>query len=466
MAPQYRVKPVLEVRTDRILIGAPGSEDDRILLGGLAESVRGKAPTIWLSTSKEQVVATVGKRGSGKSFTLGVLVEGLASAEATTTFTNQTRRRALVLFDPLDVYWTTRYPVSESSSGEALRHYQLAKSAGFDGAKFAVEAWMPGAGFRQDVDPDWFKTLEMPIPLLGLDEWGLLLGVDILGDPQGQAFSESLRLVREGWVEDGQQVPGIVAFGFDDLLRALQSPGMDTTFHRETLRALRQRLQGLRDSGLFSPTGTPIEALATAGSASVILLGRLPEAYRVAVVAVVTRMLIQARTRTSFAEKRLALDPTLSDAERTDLQAIVDSGVPRTVVGLDEAQAFLAPDSPSMARNLFIRLVKEGRNLGLSTILATQQPSALDRRVLSQVETFIAHQLVTAADIRAVYDNLKTDVPESIAYGNAELDFGGLLRQLPPGQCVLSAADIDSRPRRTLIVNVRPRATVHGGIEL
>jgi hypothetical protein len=466
MAPQYRVKPAIEVRKDRILIGASGSDDDRLLLGSLAESVRGKVPAIWLSTSKEQVVATVGKRGSGKSFTLGVLVEGLVATKSETSFSNQTRRRALLLFDPLDVYWTTRYPVSQSASGEALRHYQLAKAAGLDGGEFTVDAWIPGSGFRQDVDPSWFRTLELPIPLLGLDEWSLLLGVDMLGDPQGQACAEVLRLVREGWLQDGQQVPAATTFGFDDLLAALQAPGMDTTFHRETLRALRQRLQGLRDSGLFSAKGTPIEDLAKAGAASVILLGRLPEAYRVAIVAVLTRMLIEARTRTSFAEKRLALDPTLSESERSDLMTIVSSGVPRTVVGLDEAQAFLAPDSPSMARSLFIRLVKEGRNLGLSTILATQQPSALDRRVLSQVETFIAHQLVTAADIRAVHDNLKTDLPEAISYGNADLDFGGLLRQLPPGQCVLSAADLDARPRRTLIVNVRPRATVHGGIEL
>ena len=48
--------------------------------------------------------------------------------------------------------------------------------------------------------------------------------------------------------------------------------------------------------------------------------------------------------------------------------------------------------------------------MGLSAVVATQQPSALDQRVLSQVETFVAHQLVTEADIRAVRENFEVRV--------------------------------------------------------
>jgi DNA helicase HerA-like ATPase len=126
----------------------------------------------------------------------------------------------------------------------------------------------------------------------------------------------------------------------------------------------------------------------------------------------------------------------------------------------------LAPGADNPARNLFIKLVKEGRNMGLSAVLATQQPSALDQRVLSQVETFIAHQLVTDPDIRAVRENLKSELPDSIQFGARELDFANLLRQITPGVCVVSAADMNTAVRRASIVHVRPRATIHGGIEL
>jgi DNA helicase HerA-like ATPase len=119
-----------------------------------------------------------------------------------------------------------------------------------------------------------------------------------------------------------------------------------------------------------------------------------------------------------------------------------------------------------VARDVFVRLVKEGRNIGLSAVLATQQPSAIDQRVLSQVETFMAHQLVTEPDIQAVRANLKASLPEGIEYGSRELDIASLLRMLPPGQCLVSAADMNTNVRRSFVMSVRPRATVHGGIEL
>jgi hypothetical protein len=177
-------------------------------------------------------------------------------------------------------------------------------------------------------------------------------------------------------------------------------------------------------------------------------------------------MLIDQRSAAAFAEKRLALDPELTEEVEATLQGAVSGGVPRTIVILDEAQSFLSPGEVNPARALFVRLVKEGRNMGLSAVIATQQPSAIDLRVLSQVETFVAHQLVTEPDIRAVRENLKSSLPDRIQFGSQVLDFPSLLRQLPPGISLISAADINTVVRRSIVVAVRPRATVHGGIEL
>ena len=104
--------------------------------------------------------------------------------------------------------------------------------------------------------------------------------------------------------------------------------------------------------------------------------------------------------------------------------------------------------------------------MGLSAVLATQQPSALDSRILSQVETFLSHQLVTEPDIRAIRENLKSSLPTSIQFGAQQMDEGELMRQLAPGVCLISAADMNTSVRRSIVVSVRPRATVHGGIEL
>lgn len=467
-SPVWKIKPPLEAPGAGVWIG-PGasSAKDGLWLGTLAELGPAKLPQVWLSTAKEQVVAVVGKRGSGKSFTLGVIAEGLALPTSAPHVSKQTRARATLLFDPLDVYWTTKFGVQSSTNEEANRHFEMAEAANLAGLSFNVEAWVPGTSNRRTGDPDWFRTLQLPVPLLGLEEWEILLGVNVLTEPMGQALADSLHLVAvAGYTKRGTSVSPMQAFDLDNLIDAVLSDDLNPTYHPETLRALRQRLNSLKGTGLFSSSGTPIPTLLASGRLTVVLLGRLPQSYRSAVVAVVTRMLVDIRGRVAFAEKRLALDPTLTDLDRKDLQGIVDSGVPRTIVALDEAQTFLAPNNAGPAREVFVRLVKEGRNIGLSAVLATQQPSAVDQRVLSQVETFISHQLVTDADIRAVRDNLKSGLPEGIEFGKQELDFPGLLRTLAPGQCLVSSADINTKVRRSLLINVRPRATVHGGIEL
>jgi hypothetical protein len=463
---QYRVKPAIDATRTGVWLGSGKSGGDGIWLGTLAEAVAGKQPQVWLATDKEQVVAVVGKRGSGKSFTLGVLIEGLVGG-VHSPLAEQESARAVLVFDPLDIYWTTRFPVGPSDNEEAQRHFQLARSAGLPVLDYDVEAWIPGSGTRRPIDPAWFRTLQLSVPAMGLEEWELILDVNIMSEPMGQAFADVRLLVSEqGYRIRGEEHPASAAFDIDTLVHALGSDELGGTYHQESLRAVRQRLTALAGTGLFSATGTAIADLLAPGRACVILLGRLPHSYRSAVVAVLTRMLIDQRASAAFAEKRLALDPDLQGDERTRVQNAATQGIPRTVVVLDEAQAFLAPGRQSPARDLFVRLVKEGRNMGLSAVLATQQPSALDTRVLSQVETFVAHQLVTEPDIRAVRDNLKSPLPDSVAFGAHQLDTGALLRQLTAGTCLVSAADMNTTIRRSILIAVRPRATVHGGIEL
>jgi hypothetical protein len=424
-------------------------------------------PPVWLSTAKEQVIAVVGKRGSGKSFTLGVIAEGLALSAPVGHVAKQPRPRAVLLFDPLEVYWTTRFPVQSSDNAEATRHYDLAEASRLTDLAFNVDAWVPGAANRRGADPSWFQTLQLPVPRLGLDEWELLLGVNVLNEPMGQALVDAIALVSTtGYRRSGVPISPRTAYDLTNVADAVQSDDLVGTYHAETLRALRQRVTSLAGTDLFTSSGTPIGTLLSPGRLTVVLLGRLPQSYRSAVVGVLVKMLLEDRGRVSFAEKRLALDPTITDDERASLTADVSSGAPRTVVALDEAQTFLAPGTQSSTRDLFVRLVKEGRNSGLSVVMATQQPSAIDPRVLSQVETFIAHQLVTEADIRAVRDNLKSSLPDAIEFGKQSMDTAGLLRTLAPGQCLISSADMNTNTRRSLVTSIRPRATVHGGIEL
>src|SRR5438552_13845274 len=98
---QWRVSPELDKPKAGVWLGA-GGEGDGVWLGSLAETGTGARPKVWLATGKEQVIAVVGKRGSGKSFTLGVIAEGLA-ANGETALSRHDQPRAVLLLDPLDV---------------------------------------------------------------------------------------------------------------------------------------------------------------------------------------------------------------------------------------------------------------------------------------------------------------------------------------------------------------------------
>src|SRR5580765_6745752 len=95
--PVYKVQPPIGRGAKSVTIGGKGSYS-RTLLGRLAEL--GPQREVWLDLDQEHVVAIVGKRGSGKTHTLGVVVEGLAVAATS----NGARAHAVVVFDTLNLF--------------------------------------------------------------------------------------------------------------------------------------------------------------------------------------------------------------------------------------------------------------------------------------------------------------------------------------------------------------------------
>ena len=149
----------------------------------------------------------------------------------------------------------------------------------------------------------------------------------------------------------------------------------------------------------------------------------------------------------------------LSQSDRDDLEAQAASYAPRCWIAADEAQNFLPSERATNSTQTLVRLVREGRNYGLSFALTTQQPAAIDMRIMAQVDTLIAHKLTVQADVDYVKRNLKGALPDEVVYNNQVLGFDALLRSLDPGQALVSSTDAD----RAVVVDIRPRVSVHGG---
>ena len=97
---------------------------------------------------------------------------------------------------------------------------------------------------------------------MGIEEWELLLGVNIMSEPMGQAFVDALALVRvNGYHKRGEEIDPVSAFDLPNLVDAVHSDELESSYHAESLRALRQRLSALSTTGLFSSTGTRISEL-------------------------------------------------------------------------------------------------------------------------------------------------------------------------------------------------------------
>src|SRR5438477_11115189 len=73
-----------------------------VYLGRLSEA--GPLTDVRFDTAQAHVVGLFGKRGSGKSYTLGTLLEGLCTREQQTTIAQNGRGAAVLLFDTLGIF--------------------------------------------------------------------------------------------------------------------------------------------------------------------------------------------------------------------------------------------------------------------------------------------------------------------------------------------------------------------------
>ena len=117
-------------------------------------------------------------------------------------------------------------------------------------------------------------------------------------------------------------------------------------------------------------------------------------------------------------------------------------------------------DQVSPARDALIEYVKRGRDAGLSLVLATQQPSALDDRILSQVNLTFSHRLSFQSDINAAVNRIPTKSIKAMTFkGTNFTDFSDMIRVLDVGQSFLG----DQGSSRAVLIQIRPRVTAHGG---
>lgn len=475
----FAVKP--ELSLDRgpghsLIMGqnVPEAEIEAIYLGKQAET---PYRNIWLDTRGAHVVYVMGKRRSGKSYTLGVLAEGMGALGWVRQGSFQ---QGILILDSMNVYLTMPFGVESTLSADSaavkeLRRWKL------EPEQIAMNLFRP----RGTATPTGVTSAEITLRPsdLGSDEWCGLFEADPFADPLGHLITEVYaKTAIDGYVDSqtGQSIPANSNFTLENLLRTLErDPDMDR-YHRDTRESLRRRLDAVRRLPIFSDTGLDIRQLLKPRQISILLLRDLDQQMRSVLVALIIKRMMQLRgiaeqeermvpIHLARAQKLESHDPDAASRERQLADECIgkaEQGIPRSWIIIDEAHNYIPARGAVPSRKPLKRYVDEGRNLGLSIVAATQQPSGLDPSIQRNADILLIHALSHHDDIQAAQGMINTAIPSEVIIDAREKlqgshAFETLVRKLPQGYAVAST----DRANRLFPLRVRPRVTIHGGTD-
>jgi hypothetical protein len=412
--------------------------DKLLYLGKILENTAGKnylSADAWLDVTFPHVVYITGTRGSGKSFDLGILLEGISQLREPSAIQNGVTPICSIVIDTQSQFWTLNYPpnpgVPENKAQlEELKRWNIKPNALQNCRLFLPPKSEPITGTEQVF---YIRTSDVRH-----EEWCALIG-EAVYSPQGHVLGQALEAMQGN------------VYSLDELIAYIGDAHHWQNVPEASRNALVYKLDGYRRTGLFAAKGIEIRELLKPGQCSVFLLRDIRNEDKALISAVIAR---QLSTVMGEHHKRAKVSRFFDKPEKED-------GLPHKVwLFIDEAHIVAPSGSLSPATDALIDYVKRGRDAGLSLVMATQQPSAVDDRILSQVNVTLSHRLTFQTDITAVMNRIPTKLLRELKYAGKEIsDFGDMLRYLEAGECFIG----DHNTSRTVLASIRPRVTSHGG---
>ena len=421
------------------------------LLGKVAEAGHFDKK-LWLDLRGAHAVYVVGKRRAGKTHSLAVICEGLASDG---WITQMEQRQGVLVFDTMNVFLTATEQGFIGGSKEDEQEWDLPADA-------------PSFHLYRPAGTPAIAGREIPTVSLGghdltAEEWIHTFGVDQFADVLGHLLFDAYEHVRySGYTTDAVKVPAKDRFSLADLEKCVSEAHELANFRDDTRQAAIRRFRALSHNSIFDASGLDLRRLLVPGRVSVLLLHDLPTETRELFVSVLVRRIIEARSETEHYERLLA-------ATKNEPETLVEAwreraahGIARCWIVIDEAHNYIPNSVAAISKRPLKRLIDEGRNLGISIVAATQQPSGLDSSIRRNADVLIIHSVSMEEDIRVLAGMLNNPWPKNGFVMKAgslrSSDFFGTVRALPRGYALVSS---DTLPRVTA-VRVRPRLTESG----
>ena len=383
---------------------------------------------ILMDVARSHVVLIAGKRGSGKSYTLGVMAEELSNLGKETS-----QNIAPLIFDTMGIYWTMKYQNEKDK--------ELLEEWGLKPKNLPVKIFVPLGHYDEYINngiPADGKFALDPSEL-NSDDWIITFGLEIT-NPVSVLIERIITKLKKS-----------ERFGINEITKEIED---DEKTSREVKNAAIGMFEAAESWKIFAGKNdkpSNINDLVLGGTTSILDLSVYNSVgsfnIRALVISLISRKVFNDRMSARKKEEIDSVSKGLSFLAGGDKK---DN--PLVWIFIDEAHEFLPLNGKTAATDALVQLLREGRQPGISLVLATQQPGQIHRDVMTQSDLVIAHRVTAQPDLEALNYIMQSYFLESVKRYMDELpNLKG------------SAIVLDDNSERIYPMRIRPRFTWHGG---
>ena len=384
---------------------------------------------VYMDVAGAHVVFIVGKRGSGKSYSMGSMAEGL------TNLPNEIKQNlSIILLDTMGIYWTMKYPNYKDA--------ELLQEWGFEPKGLDVKIYTP-SGFYYKYKEEGIPT-DFPFSIRPLDvnpeDWGNAFEIKP-NSAEGVLLTKIVQKLKHKNEN----------YDLDELISIIKS---DSESQEVVKNIVVNEFEKAKGWGIFSKDGTPLKDLVSGGQVTVLDVSPYATIasgweIKALVVGLISRELFNQRLLARKTEEFKTVDAAMHYFSK-EVQEKMEE--PMIWLALDEAHELLPNGRETAATNSLITILREGRQPGISLILATQQPGKIHTDVMTQSDVVLAHRLTAKMDVESLGQLMQSYMRHGL---DQELN---LLPHLKG-----SAVIFDDSNERLFPIQMRPRFTWHGG---
>ncbi|MFW6311590.1 MAG: LAGLIDADG family homing endonuclease, partial [Nanoarchaeota archaeon] len=395
------------------------------------EKIKGVKEVYDLSVNKNHSFIANGviSHNSGKSYTLGVIAEEISNLSK-----DISQNIASLMFDTMGIYWTMKF--RNEKDKELLKQWDLKPK------ELPVKVFVPFGYYDEFVEKGIpiDRKFALDPSEMSAEDWILTFNLDIINP---------IAILIERTVYNLKQKKSKIRI--KEIINAIKENEQEKQENKKAAIAL---FEAAQTWGIFAKENqkpTKINDLITRGTTSVLDLSVYNSIgsfnVRALVISLISRKLFNQRMIARKLEEIKSISKGINYLKNTEKKE-----TPIVWLFIDECHEFLPKKGKTLATDALVQLLREGRQPGISLVLATQQPGQIHHDVMTQSDLVLSHRVTSKQDLEALNYIMQSYVLNSVTrYLNDLPDLKG------------SAIILDDNSERIYPMRMRPRFTWHGG---